>query len=415
MQTSALPVQESERLQALDLLRGCAVLGILAMNIQLFTMPYAAYFNPYALGEPSVSDLTIWSITHVLADQKFMTIFSLLFGAGVLLMTSRAGDRGANAGRVHYRRMTWLLVFGLAHAYLLWHGDILVLYAICGMVVFPARNLSARTLAIAGVAALAVGSGIMLLGGLTMETWPAAAVAEWQKSWTPPPEELAAETAAFQGGWLEQQPWRASYSAEFHLQDILFWGLWRAGGLMLLGMALFKFGILPGARTQAFYAKQMAVGLAAGLALVAWGLMRHHATGWNMRDSFFLVAQWNYWGSILVSLGYIGLLLTLWKSGAVRALTGRLSVVGRMAFSCYIFETLISTLVFYGHGLGLFGTVNRVEQMLFTAGVWAVMLIAAPLWLSRFRYGPLEWVWRSLTYGRLEPLGRRSPAVLDAV
>ena len=415
MRTAALPVQDSERLQTLDVLRGFAVLGILVMNIQLFTMPYAAYFNPYALGVPPVADLWIWSISHVLADQKFMTIFSLLFGAGVLLMTTRAAEKGASAARLHYRRMTWLLVFGLAHAYLLWHGDILVLYAVCGMVVFPMRRLSPRTLAIVGVAFLAVGSAISLAGGLTMGAWPAEAIADWQQFWSPSPEELAAETAAFQGGWLEQQPWRVGYSAEFHLEDILFWGLWRAGGLMLLGMALFKWGVLPGARRPAFYAQQTAIGLGVGIALVAWGLMQHHATGWNMRDSFFLVGQWNYWGSILVSLGYIGLLVTIWKAGVARGLTARFAAVGRMAFSCYIVETLVSTLVFYGHGLGLFGTVDRLQQMVFTFAVWVVLLVVAPLWLARFQYGPLEWLWRSLTYGRFEPFGRHARAVVDAM
>ena len=115
----AAPVAETERLQALDLLRGFAVLGILVMNIQLFTMPNAAYFNPYALGQPSGTDLTIWSIAQVLVEQKLMTIFSLLFGAGILLMTDRVEHSGLKPARVHYRRMVWLLVFGLIHAYLL--------------------------------------------------------------------------------------------------------------------------------------------------------------------------------------------------------------------------------------------------------------------------------------------------------
>lgn len=125
MHIAATPVSESDRLQALDVLRGFAVLGILVMNIQMFSMPFAAYFNPYGLGEPALRDLAIWSINHVLADQKFMTIFSLLFGAGVLLLTTRVAAREASPARIHYRRMFWLLVFGLMHAYVLWHGDIL--------------------------------------------------------------------------------------------------------------------------------------------------------------------------------------------------------------------------------------------------------------------------------------------------
>ena len=411
MHTAAAPVSESERLDSLDVLRGFAVLGILVMNIQLFAMPMAAYFNPYALGEPTTRDLAIWSVSHILADQKFMTIFSLLFGAGILLMTGRMAERGARSARLHYRRMGWLLVLGLAHAYLLWDGDILVLYAVCGMLVYPARRLRAAPVCLLGVAMLTVGSSVLLAGGLTFDRWPAEEVAEWQRFWAPTTDQLAEEIAAFQGGWTAQLPLRASRSAEFQTIDILFWGLWRAGGLMLLGMGLFKLGVLSGTRTRAYYAKQMAIGFGVGLPLVGWGLYQHHATGWNVRDSMFLVALWNYWGSILTSLGWIGLLLTLRRSGALPSLFPRLSAVGRMAFSCYIFQTLISTLVFYGHGLGLFGRVDRLQQMMFTVVVWVILLVVAPLWLARFRYGPLEWLWRSLTYGHVEPLIRRTPIV----
>ena len=207
---TALPVAESERLQALDILRGFAVLGILVMNIQMFTMPMAAYFNPYWDGAPSSRDLLVWSIGHLLADQKFMTIFSLLFGAGILLMTTRAAERGASAARMHYRRMGWLLVFGLVHAYLLWHGDILVLYALCGMLVYLARRFQARTLVALGLAVLAAGSGFMLLGGLSMDQAPPEAIAEWESFWRPSAGERAAEIAAFQGSYAEQMPWRAS-------------------------------------------------------------------------------------------------------------------------------------------------------------------------------------------------------------
>ena len=409
---SAAPVAESERLQALDALRGFAVLGILVMNVQMFSMPYAAYFNPFALGQPSSRDLAVWSIAHVLADQKFMTIFSLLFGAGVLLQAGRMADRGVNPSAIHYRRMVWLLVFGLLHAYLLWHGDILVLYAVCGMLVYPARRLSARTLLALGLGALTVGSSIALAAGLSMDAWPPGAVREFNDSWKPPADEIAAETAAFQGGWMSQLAWRAAYSSEAQTSDLFFWGIWRAGGLMLAGMALLKSGVLTGARLPAFFARLATAGFGLGLPLVGWGVARNHATGWNVRDGFFLAAQWNYWGSLLVALGWIGLLLTLWRSGAARGAMARLAAVGRMAFSCYILETLISTTVFYGHGLGLFGRVDRLGQMVFTVAVWIVLLIVAPLWLRRFRYGPLEWLWRTLTYGHAEPLasGRKTAA-----
>lgn len=405
------PVSESDRHQTLDLLRGFAVLGILAMNIQLFAMPFAAYANPTALGEPSSRDLLIWSVMHLFADQKFMTIFAMLFGAGVLLLTTRVSERGGRSAAIHYRRMAWLLVFGLLHAYLLWYGDILVLYAICGLVVYPARRLTPRTQFMLGTVVLVVGTLLYLLTALTMQYWPPAAAQELSDDlWRPPADAIAREIAAFQGGWLTQQPTRASYALEVHMFEMWFWGVWRAGGLMLIGMALLQWKVLTGARAPRFYAKLAAAGVICGLTLTAIGLMRNNATGWTLRDGFFLNSAWNYWGSLLTSLGYVGLLLRLWQSGIMHGLFKRLIAAGRMAFSCYIAETMICTTIFYGHGLGLFGTVDRLGQMLVVMAVWIVLLIVAPLWLARFRYGPLEWLWRTLTYGRVEPIARSEAA-----
>ena len=404
------PVADVERLEAIDLLRGVAVLGILLVNMQWFAMPNAAAVNPYALGEPSFTDLTIWSAIELLAESKFITVFSMLFGAGVLLMTGRLENRGVSAGRVHYRRMAWLLVFGLIHAYVLWHGDILVLYAICGMLLYPFRRLSVRTLTTLGIAAMAVGMLSSLAGQLAWPSWSDEVRAEWLAYWQPSVSALAEETAAFKGGWLAQEPWRAGFSAEFHLQDMLFFDLWHVGGLMLLGMALLKSDVLTGRKTLRQYARQAAIDLACGLSLVALGLYQYRAVNWRLPDSVFVIPLWNYWGSVLVALGYIGLLLTLWKAGMFRGIALRLASVGRTAFSGYILETLICTTIFYGHGLGLFGTVDRLQQLLLTVVIWIVLLILAPLWLRRFRYGPLEWLWRTLTYGHRVPMRREAHA-----
>lgn len=405
---SVAPVAESDRFEALDVLRGCAVLGILLMNVQMFAMPTSAYFNPLALGQPSTRDYAIWSVTHLLIDQKFMTIFSLLFGAGVLLQTARIAEHGARAAAIHYRRMLWLLVFGLIHAYLLWHGDILVLYALCGLWIYPARHLTPRRLLAGGLALLAIGSLLSLMSGLSMRFWPPDQLRLLSEGfWSPPPARLAEEIAAFRGNWLAQLPWRAKFALEFHTFDIWFWGIWRATGLMLIGMALLKWKLLTGERPRGFYAKLALAGFGLGLPMAAFGLWQSHSTGWNVRDAFFLSSQWNYWGSVAMSLGWIGLFLRWWQSGAGRRLVARLASAGRMAFSCYIAETIICTTLFYGHGFGLFGTTDQMAQLLATFAVWFVLLIAAPLWLARFRYGPLEWVWRSLTYGRIEPLRRR--------
>ena len=391
----------------MDVLRGFAVLGILLINIQLFSMPNAAFYNPTALGTPSTLDFAIWSMSHLLADQKFMTIFSLLFGAGVLLMTTRLAEHGAPAARVHYRRMFWLLVFGLAHAYLLWDGDILVLYAVCGFFVYPARGLSARGLVALGVGMLAVGSLIAIASGILLGGESPDVIRIWtDEFWKPPPARIAAEIEALRGSWLVQLPWRADNSWEFHASDLWSWGIWRAGGLMFGGMALLKWRVVTGERTASFYRNLALIGFAAGVPLVVSGIVQNNATGWNVRDGYFLASQWNYWGSILIALGWIGLALRVWKSGTALWLVNRLAAVGRMAFTCYIGETVICTTLFYGHGFGLFGQVNRVGQIAVTLSIWLLLLLFAPLWLERFRFGPLEWLWRILTYGRVEPIAR---------
>ena len=398
--TDATPVTEPERYQALDLLRGCAVLGILVMNIQSFAMPFAAYFNPTALGDRGTTDFAIWTMAHFLFDQKFMTIFSLLFGAGVLLMTTKAAQRGAPPAALHYRRMVWLLLFGLIHAYLIWYGDILVLYAVCGLFVYLFRKRSPRALLIVGLIVVSIASLISVAAGLSSGTWPPEAVQDIRDFWSPDARILADELTAFQGGWLTQMPKRAEFALEFHAFEMWIWGIWRAGGLMLIGMALLKWRVLTGERAPAFYTKLAIVGFGLGVPLIAWGFSRNIAEEWEATYSFFIGAQWNYWGSILVSLGWIGLFLRVWLSGAVQGLVARLTAVGRTAFSCYILESLICTTIFYGHGFGLFGSVGRAGQVAITFAIWIVLLLIAPLWLQRFRFGPLEWLWRTLTYGR---------------
>lgn len=405
------PVEEAARLEALDVLRGFAVLGILVVNIQLFAMPYAASINPTALGPPSRTDFAIWTLSHVLVDQKLMSIFAMLFGAGVLLFTTRAANRGGRSAVLHYRRMFWLLVFGLMHAYLIWYGDILVLYAVCGMLLYPLRRLSPRTLIVVGVL-LVAGESLATIGaGLSIDNWSPEVLADYRESWAPDPAALE----AFRGGWLAQMPLRAAYSLDYHRFELWSSDLWRAGGLMLLGMALLELRVLSGERSRSFYARLAIAGFSAGFLLSSWGVARNAAEHWRLEYSYFLGAQWNYWGSIFAAFGWIGLVLALWKSGALRGAVARLAAAGRMAFTCYILETLICTTVFYGHGLGYFGSVGRMGQIVIIVAIWALLLVLAPWWLARFRFGPLEWLWRTLTYGRIEPLARDGDSSLHAV
>ncbi|HJU43507.1 MAG TPA: DUF418 domain-containing protein [Vicinamibacterales bacterium] len=415
MDTRPAPVTASDRHDVIDFLRGFAVLGILVMNIQSFAMPFAAYFNPTALGPPGSLDFAIWLVSHLFFDQKFMTIFSILFGAGIILMSTRVQERGVSAARLHYRRMAWLLIFGLLHAYAIWYGDILVLYAICGSVVFLCRRWRPRTLVVVGVLVLAVEPVLMRLAVASIASAPPEAVQEIRDFWEPSAALLQQEIAAFQGGWLSQMPKRIQYAWEFHSFEIWIWGFWRASGLMLIGMALLKWGVLTAQRDRDFYPRLFVAGWMLGLPIILFGVVRMSAANWEVFYSFFIGLSFNYWGSILVALGWIGLFVSLWLTHALRGLASRLVAVGRTAFSCYILTSLICTFIFYGHGLGLFGRVRRPGQILVTLIVWTILLIVAPLWLERFRFGPLEWLWRTLTYGQRQPMRRTGPAAAPAL
>ncbi len=406
--TDAAPVAQNARIDTIDVLRGVALLGILVMNIQAFAMPQASYFNPTAYGDLTGVNLYVWVAGRMLADQKFMTIFSMLFGAGIVLMAGRAETR-CDARQMHYRRMGWLLVIGLLHAHLLWSGDILFLYAVCGMLVYPLRRQPPRRLLALGVVLLAVASAYSIGSGVSLPYWPEEArVAFTADVWQPTPEMINSELAAYRGGWLDQQSVRSEGAFAFETLVLITWGVWRAGGLMLIGMALFKHGVFSARRSTRFYAALIAVAVAVGLPLQAYGILLDFARGWPVW-SFFVGVQFNYWPSIAVSLGYVGAVMLACRTAALRPYTRPFAAVGQTALTNYLLQTVICTTIFYGHGLGWFGSVDRAGQAGVVAAVWVVQLLSSSLWLRRFRFGPAEWLWRSLTYGVRQPL-RKTPA-----
>jgi len=399
------PVAQTARIDSIDVLRGVALLGILVMNIQLLAMPQAAYFHPPAYGDLTGANLCVWITGRMLADQKFMTIFSMLFGAGIVLMAGRSEARG-ESGRLHYRRMGWLLVIGLLHGHLLWAGDILFLYAVCGMLVYPLRRQPPGRLLVLGTVLVGVASAILVVTGLSLPYWPGEERAEFlAEAWQPTPAMIDAELCAYRGEWIDQQPVRSEAALGFETVVLLTWGLWRAGGLMLIGMALFAQGVFSARRSFRFYAALTSLALAIGLPIQGYGISLDFERGWSAW-SFFLGVQFNYWGSLVVSLGYVGAVMLACRSPALRRFTLPFASVGQAALTNYLLQTVICTTIFYGHGLGWFGSVDRVGQAGVVAGVWAAQLIASPLWLRRYRFGPAEWVWRSLTYGIRPPLRR---------
>lgn len=406
--SAAAPVTQAERIDSLDVLRGFALLGILVMNIMSFSMPFSAYFNPTAYGDMGGANYWVWFFSHLLFDQKFMTIFSMLFGAGIVIFCTRAADRGRSPAAMHYRRTFWLLVMGAAHAYLLWYGDILVLYAMCALIIYPAWRLSPKWLLVIGITLLAIGSALSLLAGFTMQYWPQEALAEMSEFWKPSEQRIQAEITAYTGSWSGQLAHRVPTAFGSHAFGFLLLVFWRAGGLMLAGMALFRLGILSAARSRKAYATMAVVGLLVGLPLIYTGVRMNQAAQWDLRYSFFLGAQFNYWGSLLVSAAYVGSLMLFCQAVAGGWLKQSLRAVGQMAFTNYLMHTLIGITIFYGPGFGLFGQVSRVGQISIMAAVCAAQLIYSPLWLQQYRFGPFEWLWRSLTYWRLQPMARKS-------
>ena len=397
-------MEHSKRIISLDILRGVAVLGILVMNIQSFSMPQAAYINPTAFGDLSGLNKWIWIFSHILASLKFKSIFSILFGAGVLIFTENATAKGKNCAALHYRRMAWLMVFGLLHGYLLWYGDILFSYSLCGMLLFVFRGLPPRKLIWMGLGFFLVPMALDFLFAFSMPYWPEETLGSTMQSWSPDAANLQHYLTAYGGSWMEQMELRVP--GYLFLQTGLFFmqTFWRVMSMMLLGMALFKWKVLSAELSRQTYLRITLAGLLLGFFLEATGVALNFRMKWSMEFSMFLGKQFNYVGSVATALGYVGLVMLICKSALLRRFKTTFSAVGRMAFSNYILMTLICICLFYGHGLGWFGSVERKFQALIVVGIWIVIMIISPLWLRSFRFGPLESLWRSLTYGKWQTL-----------
>ena len=392
-------VPQSDRIVSIDLLRGVAVLGILIMNIQHFSMPAAAYINPSAYGDLTGINKWVWIISHILASGKFMSIFSMLFGAGVLLFTGRAEAKGLNSALLHYRRMGWLLLFGIMHGYLLWTGDILVSYSLCGMLVFLFRNKRPVTLIWIALPffLFPVLLDLFFIGSISQ--WPAEAYQFTMESWNPDAASIEHHLDVYRGGWLGQMGLRVHGTIFMQTSYFMMQSFWRVMAMMLLGMALFKWQVFSSVRSSSFYLKMALTGLSLGFLLSGLGVFLNFKNQWIMEFSMFFGEQFNYVGSMGVALGYTALVMLFSKSTGYASIKRLFSAVGRMAFTNYILMTLICTFLFYGHGLGLYGSVERKLQVIIVLAIWILIMTISPLWLKRFRFGPLERIWRVLTYG----------------
>jgi uncharacterized protein len=395
------------RIQSLDVLRGVGVLGMLAVHIQLFALPSLARWNPTAYGDFTGLNWWVWLATSVLADGKFISIFAMLLGASIVMSPGRAA-RAVPAWHSHARRMTALLVLGLMHAYLLWYGDMLVPLALCGAVVFLARGLAPRWLLILGIAAFATASIVSFSLTWSLAHGSPADLEAWKYRYTPHRVDMATEIGFYQGTWLEQMRYRVPEAREVQTWYFVTRLFWQMSGLMLMGMALFKLGVLSAERSRTSYRALASCGFGVGVLLISLGLWRSFATKWDPLDYAMVSDQLRYWGNFLVALGWLALVMLLCQRGwALRPV----AAVGRMALSNYLLQSVICTTIFYGHGLGLFGEVDRAGQLAIVLAVWAFQLLVSTAWLGFFALGPVEWVLRWFVFGRRPRLLRSVPAV----
>ncbi|HWH17540.1 MAG TPA: DUF418 domain-containing protein [Allosphingosinicella sp.] len=414
--------EAAPRILTLDIVRGVAVMGILAMNIVAFAMPFQAYMNPYAYGLESNADLASWAFSFVLIDGKMRGLFSFLFGASILLVMDRAAASGRSPASIHYRRMIWLLVFGLLHFYFIWFGDILSLYAMVGMLAFFFRNKTPRSLVVWGVALVLIQLllfaffAFAFYGASQAASAPnasAEAIRQWQAMKVdfavPTAEVLANKMAIFTGGFSGIASHQLSTNLFDPFVGLMLFG-WETLGYMLLGMAALKSGFLTGAWEDARYRRAALIGFGIGIpiyALLAWGLL---SDGFSVPMIFALSMAATVPFRPLMIVATAALIILLTRRGG--ALVERIAAAGRAAFTNYLGTSLLMTAFFYGWGAGFYGRFSRIELWLVVIAMWGLMLLWSKPWLERNQYGPFEWLWRSLSRWRLEPM--RKPLAAPA-
>ncbi len=406
---------ETTRHVTLDAMRGFAVMGILAMNIVAFAMPFWAYITPLAYGGETAAERGAWVFSYVLLDGKMRGLFSLLFGASMMLIIESADAKGESAAKVHYSRMFWLALFGLAHYFFIWFGDILFLYAAAGSLAFLFRKWEPRRLikwALIIFALHLLLFGLQFIGLQVMQffaTQPGASadLAKQYKELITSPEfdfETARQLALHRGDYA------GIVAEKINNWSDPFIGLVQTIGetlpLMMIGMALKKNGFMTGEWGRADYARWARKMIIPGMILS--GLVGIMVVMTNY-DKITAIAAFFIWSAIprtMLTIGYAAALMLVIAKYANSGFISRVAAAGQAAFTNYLGTSILMTTIFYGYGFGLFGDVGRIELWAFVFGAWAVMLLWSKPWLERFRYGPLEWLWRSLARMKIQPLVR---------
>ncbi len=425
-----VPAVAAERISSIDLLRGVALLGIAIMNIIFSGLPLAADLNPKVGGGAEGPNLVAFLLQYILFDGKMRGLFSMMFGASTYLLIHRLDDKGAGlkAAEIYYRRILWLMLFGMIHAYLIWHGDILYPYALLGLILLPLLRARPKALLITAGIFVVVMTGISVGRGYGVRSMHKAyleaqkaeaahkvlteeqkeAKTEWEgirKYFSPSPEELKKETAMYSGGYFHLVAKRAAVVKDWHSTPFYSPSPWDMLAMMLVGIAFLKAGILSAERSTQFYLRLMLYAYLFGIPVSTFSAVAAWKQGFDPDQTGFTYATYQS-ARVAMTIGHMALLILFFRSGWLPKLQRALSAVGQTAFSNYILHSLIYGVVFYGYGFNMFGKLQRYQLYYVVAGMWVISLIASPLWLKAYRYGPLEWCWRSLTYWKRQRMMR---------
>lgn len=385
----------------------------------------AAYQNPAIIGDFTGLNYLSWLFTHLIFENKMVTIFSTLFGVGLYIQVTRAEERLGKAGSargLYFRRVGWLLLFGLAHAYLFWYGDVLTYYALIGMLIYWVRRWRPRTQIILGILLILFGT-VMLVGlsyvlDATIEYLrahpemkkDAEDLKKMEEAFNPAPAKVEEDARKVrQADFFSLIGLRTGHTLQFQVMGMITFVLWRFSGLMLFGMALYKLGGFNLNWNDKRYWRWVLFGFGIGIPMTVYGTWLRSGLS-EMTTSLRIMGTWDYYGSLGMAAGYFALVMLMVKHGWLVTLQNRLAAVGQMAFTNYLMHTLICTSIFHGWGLAQFGLWSLSKLFLLVMAIWLLQLAISPMWLKHFHFGPVEWLWRTLTYLKLQPF-RRSIAM----
>ncbi|AIA25305.1 DUF418 domain-containing protein YeiB [Kosakonia sacchari] len=372
-----------ERNVTLDFIRGIAILGILLLNITAFGLPKAAYLNPAWYGNITASDAWTWALLDLFAQVKFLSLFAILFGAGLQMLLPR-GKRWIQS------RLTLLVLLGFVHGLFFWDGDILLAYGLVGLIAWrmvrDAQNV--KTMFNTGVVLYLIGIAVLLLLGGISGSQP-------NRSWLPDAANVQYETWWRVSGSLGEA---ISNRADMLSNALLALGAqygWQLAGMMLTGAALMRSGWLKGQFSLRHYRRTGALLIGLGLLINIPAIIAQWQLGWSYRWCAFLLQAPRELGAPLQAVGYAALAWGFWPQICGYKLVNAIACVGRMALTNYLLQTLICITLF--NRFGLFMQFDRLQLLAFVPAVWAVNILFSLFWLRRFRQGPMEWLWRQLT------------------